>query len=99
MGALIAPEEGRGVAVGFYSCPFANCIAGQSARSARGASGDVYLGAVRVTGDKPGQLEIKFDAFKFVNAKGNPVSVTIPTTSVVVQVGAGGPRYPAPSGN
>jgi CSLREA domain-containing protein len=98
---LAAVDLPNGVAIGLYSCPVDDCVSRQRATKAQvqGAQGTVKLASLFLVANLPGALEIKLDAAKFVDAAGNPVTVEIPRSSVIVQVGASGqgPSYAAPA--
>jgi len=97
---LTVAELPDGAAIGFYSCSVEDCVTRKGAKKVRGGNGALVLGRLFIGTDKPGTLEIKFDATKFVDATGNPVAVTDATQTISVQVGpaGAGPRYAAPRG-
>ncbi len=90
-------EMSNGVAIGLTSCPVASCVDGKGAKK-KGANGTVRLATLVLLAKQPGALEIKLDAPKFVAADGTAVALALSTQTVVVQVGAGGARHPAPAG-
>lgn len=99
IGPLGPVQLPNGIAIGLYSCATNNCVDGKGPKQSRGGSGTVKLATVRLRASQPGDLAIKLDAPKFVNAAGDAVSVALANPTVVVHVGApGGAAHPAPAG-
>jgi hypothetical protein len=95
---VAAVDLSGGAAVGFYSCPVANCLDGSGARQPRGAAGTVRLARVSLLPLQAGALEVRFDSVRVVDVQGNPQPVTVSNPSITIQVGpaGAGPALAAP---
>ncbi|HEU5097962.1 MAG TPA: cohesin domain-containing protein, partial [Roseiflexaceae bacterium] len=98
VGPLGVVEMSNGIALGLYSCPVDNCVDGKGPKQTKGGNGTVKLAAVVLRANQPGDLEIKIDAPKFVNANGDVVSLALSTQSIVVHVASAGSAHGAPAG-
>lgn len=83
---LLAQNLQDGVAVGFYSCPFAKCDASAGESYTRGGDGDLALATLTLTPKKRGNLELRFSATRVVNTAGQPVVIGKANLVVNVQV-------------
>lgn len=93
---LVVAEQSDGASFGLVSCPFADCQRNQGQKQARGGQGNLQLATVTLTPQVAGQLVLQFDAVKFVDAQGNPVTAANSTPTLTVQVGTGGGTRAAP---
>lgn len=99
VGPLGGVETPRGVSVGAYSCPVENCVAtGKGPRVDRGGHGEIKLANISVIPNRPGRLQIKLDATKFVDSTGKPVNVDLGEETLTIRVGptSASSFYPAP---
>ena len=88
IGQLSAPQTSYGAAIGFYSCPVANCLDNNAPRHSRGGNGVINLGKVTLVGNEPGALDVTFDAAKLVDSTGASIPLTVQSPTVTVQIGA-----------
>lgn len=93
---LLQHEMANGADLGMYSCPSADCHLASSGFRAGSAWGKVKLATIYLAPTGVGAVEVRFDDMVFVDAAGKPVSLLADRSSVLVQVGNGGPRFAAP---
>jgi CSLREA domain-containing protein len=96
LGQLVVPELPVGSVVGFYTCGTDPCLNAREAQVQAAAEPGV-LGQVELLGLTPGQLQINIGHIIVVDSAGHPLSVTMPQTSVVVQVGEDTQSLAAPT--
>lgn len=97
----LSSERVDGLAMGLYSCPFADCVhpAPGSPRQPGGGYGTLRLADVALVTSHLGTIEVKLIDAKFVTADGSPIDIAIPAAPLLIEVGpaGSGPRYPAPT--
>lgn len=98
IGPLTVSELPDGLALGFYSCPTADCVTRRGPRQSRGGQGRLILARITLIPDRAGRIDLALGAVKLVDAAGVPVSVAMPTPTYSIQVGslATSPAWPAP---
>ena len=88
-------EVPSGVAFGLYSCSLAGCGATSSRVAHAGATGTVALAKLTLVPTAAGRLSLALGSMRFVDASGKLMTIALPGV-ISVQVGTGGPTYPAP---
>jgi CSLREA domain-containing protein len=86
-----------GVAVGFYSCPSADCAPRGLRAPIRGAKVGSVLARVRLTPLVSGRLEVRLGAVEFVAPDGTPLPLSHAPASSTVRVGSARELHSAPA--
>jgi hypothetical protein len=101
LGTLLVPENEIGATVGFFTCATPECQEVSAALASMASAGTAAVGAdtlatIEVLPLVAGQLEIRLDNVQIVDHAGHALPVVLEQAAVTVQVGEGGPSFPAP---
>lgn len=77
-----------GIALGFASCPHADCVRADGAKRRVGGTGTIRLATIILRPASAGRYQIALDQTKLVAPDGTSLPIDIATQAVIVQVGA-----------